>query len=629
MQHFAGPRPVQRLVAAEVFHVWAKRRLSSSIAAAPWSTSTQGPSTPSSVASVLPSALSPATSIPTKALEEPSMVTPGFGPEATPPSVLSTALAGGTSEASSVDGTVPPPATLPLPMAMGPMAADEGKPQDGTLTASVGIVNGTASGVPPLAVTSSGGGSGTQEAVQVVKPGSTAGSAPATTPGLIQHVATGVDAEGINGLGASGLGPSAIDVNGARSASELAVMATSGIEAGGTADAAVAGTMSVNAAGATALWARAAVSSYASTELRDDSLVTIAGPPSMSGAPRLEVRMTVGELREARMQRTSVFKHLVNTMLKDPVIQAGELETITHQAMMLTSQAALAGQDRSVTGASLSSAADPVATVSNGEARTLPVGDYMGSVAQSCPNGTAPEVGGISVSSPPTPSPPASALGLSMATAGGTRKRGSGEWVDASDMTTPTPAVRLDPLFEARGNSVKREREGPDAGYQEGGGKRLSAMGAVADAADAGKKAESAVDEGTARGAEAEAEAEAGLAVGEEAKISGDVEVEGQGNGEEKASRPALTPEAAAASRSRRQLWMQEISANERRYERRKEEARREFEARQQQLLMWMVDEEAGRHDELDGDAGPPPDETLVSVGCTGVDPVNVECSGV
>lgn len=76
-------------------------------------------------------------------------------------------------------------------------------------------------------------------------------------------------------------------------------------------------------------------------------------------------------------------------------------------------------------------------------------------------------------------------------------------------------------------------------------------------------------------------------------------------------SRSPLSAEAAMNSKRRRQLWMREISLNERRYERRKEEARRHFEARQQQLLRWMVNEEAGRHDGLDGNAGPPPDDDM------------------
>ena len=65
--------------------------------------------------------------------------------------------------------------------------------------------------------------------------------------------------------------------------------------------------------------------------------------------------------------------------------------------------------------------------------------------------------------------------------------------------------------------------------------------------------------------------------------------------------------EMAASSKRRRQLWMLAIRENELRHERRKEEARKEYESRQQELLRWMIDEEAGRHNALDGDAGPPP----------------------
>ena len=63
----------------------------------------------------------------------------------------------------------------------------------------------------------------------------------------------------------------------------------------------------------------------------------------------------------------------------------------------------------------------------------------------------------------------------------------------------------------------------------------------------------------------------------------------------------------AVSSKRRRQLWMLAIRENELRHERRKEEARKEYETRQQELLRWMIDEEAGRHNALDGDAGPPP----------------------
>lgn len=62
-----------------------------------------------------------------------------------------------------------------------------------------------------------------------------------------------------------------------------------------------------------------------------------------------------------------------------------------------------------------------------------------------------------------------------------------------------------------------------------------------------------------------------------------------------------------APSSQRRQLWALAIRENELRYERDKEDARVEYDARQKELLEWMIDEEAGRHDALGGDAGPPP----------------------
>ncbi|CAM9759534.1 unnamed protein product [Ectocarpus sp. 13 AM-2016] len=61
------------------------------------------------------------------------------------------------------------------------------------------------------------------------------------------------------------------------------------------------------------------------------------------------------------------------------------------------------------------------------------------------------------------------------------------------------------------------------------------------------------------------------------------------------------------ASSQRRQLWALAIRENELRHERMKEDSRSEYDVRQKELVSWMVDEEAGRHDHLDGTAGPPP----------------------
>ena len=56
----------------------------------------------------------------------------------------------------------------------------------------------------------------------------------------------------------------------------------------------------------------------------------------------------------------------------------------------------------------------------------------------------------------------------------------------------------------------------------------------------------------------------------------------------------------STASSQRRQLWALAIRENELRYERDKEDARVEYDARQKELLQWMIDEEAGRHDAAD-----------------------------
>ncbi|CAM9089934.1 unnamed protein product [Scytosiphon promiscuus] len=79
----------------------------------------------------------------------------------------------------------------------------------------------------------------------------------------------------------------------------------------------------------------------------------------------------------------------------------------------------------------------------------------------------------------------------------------------------------------------------------------------------------------------------------------------------------ALPTTAAANSNQRKELWALAIRENELRRDMKKDEDGKEgdgqeYEDRQKELLQWMVDEEAGRHDALDGGAGPPPPSWVV-----------------
>lgn len=75
---------------------------------------------------------------------------------------------------------------------------------------------------------------------------------------------------------------------------------------------------------------------------------------------------------------------------------------------------------------------------------------------------------------------------------------------------------------------------------------------------------------------------------------------------------PALPGNAAENSNQRRELWALAIRENELRRDMRKGGSAQEYKDRQEELLQWMVDEEAGRHDALDGNAGPPPPSWVV-----------------
>lgn len=236
------------------------------------------------------------------------------------------------------------------------------------------------------------------------------------------------------------------------------------------------------------------------SELADDVVLRFAGPVTSVEGGRIEIQMTVGEVRRARYNRLVDYRQLLVAMLNDPEVQSGELGVLETSAYPTP---ALTEHNSSAAASAAASAASSVTPNKNHGEVSMP------SYKQR------------------------------------SEKRPSTEWSDGG--STLVQAER-----------AKRPR---DEGGRVGGGVEV------------------------------------------EERDSG-----GQGSVPAGASSQGGNSEVTApsASKRRRQLWMIAIRDNETRYERRKQEARREFELRQQQLLRWMVDEEAGRHEDS-GEAGPPP----------------------
>eukprot|EP00752_Nemacystus_decipiens_P009158 g8180.t1 len=282
---------------------------------------------------------------------------------------------------------------------------------------------------------------------------------------------------------------------------------------------------------ASAAAARAAVAAAGGLAVRPpafamDDIVTLSSPASFPGAPRIEMRMTVGELKKARQTRLAELKRLVVAMLQDPKVQAGELQVRDDD------MGSPAITQNNLSGAAAAAAAAGVAAMVNrANSHTVAL------LASGQENRGLPSRGITS-------------------TAGGHRVIGS-----------------LDV-----------------------GSKVAEKWGATL------------------------------LQRGKLARISGGVDVNGGGGGggdwviDPSSGAIIAAPvgggvsaiPAAAASTQRRQLWALAIRENELLFEREKEAARKEYDARQQELLRWMIDEEAGRHDALGGDAGPPPPQALV-----------------
>lgn len=342
---------------------------------------------------------------------------------------------------------------------------------------------------------------------------------------------------------------------GARDPTELAGPAVGTLDAGAASareiDAGgvdVAGTGSHSKSTASASGA-AGPTTESSPTLEDSTIITLAGPASSLGAPRLEMRMTVGDLRKTRQNRSYQFKQLLHAMITDPSVQAHKLDvaTSTSSVPVLTMQ-----------NSSGAAAAAAAASAQAMAARALE--DTTRAMALLA-SGRELDGGQLSF--------PGSAAGL-LVGSGASNWRGGGGFANG---------IGWDPLLGAA--RAKRGRDCVDLSGEGDGGTAARAYPGAAAAAAAGG---------------GEAEYLAAMAVG---SANGVAQQEGF----------LLVPGAAdePASKRRRQLWMLAIRENELRYERRKEEARKAYEARQGELLRWMVDEEAGRHTDWNGDAGPPP----------------------
>lgn len=310
-------------------------------------------------------------------------------------------------------------------------------------------------------------------------------------------------------------------------------------------------------------------------KITDDDVINLAGPVSSPGGPRIELKMTVGELRKARLSRSAEFKQLLMAMLNDPIVQAGELDVVTQSncpTPRLTEHnssgaaaAAAAARSQAAAARALEDTTRAMALLASGRERDKAEGHGGGGYAEG-----------------PAPVPNANGNAQETRSGGGFSNGGGGGGSMDLGLAPPPPREQrlerrglttesADPggavssaekLVDPSLHRVKRGRPDNELGGEGGGGKRASGTGS----------------EGLGAGV-----------VG----VGGEHDGDGCG--------------LASSSKRRRRLWMLAIRENEMRHERRKEEARKEYETRQQELLRWMIDEEAGRHNDLDGDAGPPP----------------------
>lgn len=546
MTNFAGPDLVKRVVAAEVFHVWAKRR--------------GGDNTPNAAGSDGGETLNGKTDSP-----PPAAAT--IAPVATTIASASTTVASDTTTIASTATTVAPAATTvpaaatvaPYPTTIAPAAAtiaSDATPIAPAATGRVGDIRSAAGGQlsweenaslklaghgdpneqPATAtVTAMAGGGGAAAAAALASAAeansdiTTAGLTTATPPTLAMEVEVGLSPVPTPAMTAPGGG------------------------GGGERSPVV--------------------------KISDGDVINLAGPASSPGGPRVELKMTVGELRKARLARSAEFKQLLMAMLNDPIVQAGELDVVTQSncpTPQLTEHnssgaaaAAAAARSHAAAARALEDTTRAMALLASGRER-----DRAGQ-------------GGSGFAEGPAPVPNCSSSAQEARSGGYTNGGSGGGSVDLgvgvvpsreqrperrylmTDLSEHGPAGCVERPVDPPLHRLKRARPDADLGGGgvggNGGGKRPCGVGG----------------EGQGQGA-------AMVGVGVEQYVGG-------------------AGEMAASSKRRRQLWMVAIRENELRHERRKEEARKEYETRQQELLRWMIDEEAGRHNDLDGDAGPPP----------------------
>lgn len=532
MTNFAGPDLVKRVVAAEVFHVWAKRRGGDN---APCAAGSDGGETANDKTDPPPPAATTTAAVATTVASASTTVAPAattIASAATIESPAAATIASAPRTVAPAAATIAPAATTLTSVATTIASAS---------TERVGDIKSSAGGQLPWAENASLKLAGHRDPNE--KPAEGGGAAAAA---LTSRAAGNGDIT-TAGL-TTGTPPSpAMRVEVGLSPAPTPAKAAPEEAAGGVRSPLV--------------------------KINDADVINLAGPASSPGGPRVELKMTVGELRKARLARSAEFKQLLMAMLNDPIVQAGELDVVTQSncpTPQLTEHnssgaaaAAAAARSHAAAARALEDTTRAMALLASGRER-----DRAGH-------------GGGGFAEGPAPVPNASsntqeAQSGELTNGGG----GGGGSMDlrlgvvppreqrperrflTADLSEHGPAGCAERPAEPPLHRLKRARPDADLGGG-GGGKQPRGVG------------------GEGQGA---------------AMVGMGVEQHGGGVGE-----------MAASSKRRRQLWMLAIRENELRHERRKEEARKEYETRQQELLRWMIDEEAGRHNALDGDAGPPP----------------------
>lgn len=536
MMNFAGPPAVQRVLAAEIFHYWYKRRCTLAASA---SATAQKPSGGAAGGTANSSVDAPASTdgILGEDGETSEGGADGFIEGGDEASLLSRSpLAGEVSSASTTTAASPPPPAAKK------VDANERLPA-GDAVEEAPKVPATA----PATASTEGGSTTPHQKDTAAAPTDVATDF--RYPGAAVNPANAAVAAGGSGTQGDTPTPESNAVSPAESTSPpRSVESSSAIET--------------------------------PPSLSNEDIIIISGPPADAGGTRLEVHMTVRDLIAARAQRTIVFRQLVENMMEDPVVQSGQLELVPQRPTandVPPLAAPPGGMGPAPPAESLSHMAHaqnqhhPALSMPHNPSMVMPIaggppghnsfpGGFSGVGAHREMDFTVASVGSAGQQQLDRQGCTdwSSGSGGSGGGSGGGAGAGRGESWDPLAF----------PVADERGGKLgKRERE--TDGLCNGGEKRP--FGASPEAGGAGL-----------------GEGDLGFGV-----------------------RSPLSTEATLNSKRRRQLWMREIGANERRYERRKEEAKRQFEARQQQLLRWMVNEEAGRHDALDGNAGPPPDHEM------------------